>query len=122
MVNPQAPATVQDGTMKRLLAPIFVLALAGCGTLRPVPESPAAVPADTAPESPKQATERREKASRPTYNLTGYPPAVREGYIDGCESAKGSAYARKDAHRMAADGQYAMGWNDGFGICKAQLK
>lgn len=108
--------------MKRLLVPILLLALAGCGTLRPAPATPSAVPADTTPESPKQATERREKAARPTYNLTGYPPAVRDGYIDGCESAKGSAYARKDAQRMASDAQYSMGWNDGFGICKAQRK
>lgn len=73
--------------------------------------------APSAPENPVQAQERRERASKPTYNLTGYPPAVREGYIDGCETAKRSSYARKDAARFSADGQYSMGWNDGFGIC-----
>lgn len=70
------------------------------------------------PESAAQAAERRAKASRPAYNLSGYPPAVRDGYIDGCESAKRSSYARKDARRMSAEPQYAMGWNDGFSICK----
>jgi hypothetical protein len=79
------------------------LLLTACGTL--------------APETPQQAHEKRAKATRPTYNLTGYPPAVREGYIDGCETAKRSQYAHKDAKRMNDDGQYAMGWNDGYSIC-----
>ena len=42
---------------------------------------------------------------------------MREGYIDGCETAKGTRYGRKDAGRFASDAQYQMGWNDGFGIC-----
>lgn len=88
----------------------MLLLAVGCavGPPRPIP---------TTPESAAQAQERRAKASRPTYNLGGYPPAVREGYIDGCESAKGTQYARKDARRFAADAQYSMGWNDGFSIC-----
>jgi hypothetical protein len=47
---------------------------------------------------------------------------VRDGYIDGCETAKKTQYARKDAKRMAADAQYEMGWNDGFGICSPAKK
>jgi hypothetical protein len=90
---------------------MLVLA-AGCATHPYVPPSE--------PETPVQAQERRVKASRPTYNLTGYPPAVREGYIDGCESAKHSEYARKDAGRFASDPQYSMGWNDGNSICGAK--
>ena len=97
--------------MRRLLPLLLLIAAAGCA-VRPV----SSLPPDR-PESPTQATERRTKASRPAYNLAGYPPAVREGYIDGCESAKRSEYARKDAKRIAADPQYEMGWNDGFGIC-----
>ena len=92
------------------LAVAFVLVAAGCATVRP-----AAIP--TQPESAKQAQERRSHAARPTYNLAGYPPAVRDGYIDGCESAKHTHYARKDIKRMSDDAQYAMGWNDGYGIC-----
>jgi hypothetical protein len=42
---------------------------------------------------------------------------VRDGYIDGCESAKRSSYGRKDEKRFAADAQYEMGWRDGFSIC-----
>jgi hypothetical protein len=97
--------------IRRLAAASIALALAGCAA------RPGAGP-DTAPESRAQAEQRREQASRPAYNLAGYPPAVREGYIDGCETAKGTRYGRKDAPRFAADAQYQMGWNDGFGICK----
>src|SRR5678816_4260569 len=79
--------------------------------------APPLAPPPSQPEAPKAAQERREKASRPTYNLTGYPPAVREGYIDGCESAKKTQYARKDVRRMDADPQYSMGWNGGFSFC-----
>ena len=89
-----------------------LLLLAGCGVVPPR----SSVPPDR-PESVAQAKERRLKAERPKYNLAGYPPGVREGYIDGCESAKGSAYARKDAKRMASDPQYEMGWKDGNAIC-----
>ena len=96
---------------RRLALASIALALAGCAA-RPVAVQPV-----TTPETPAQAEVRREHASRPTYNLAGYPPAVREGYIDGCETAKGTRYGRKDAKRFADDGQYQMGWNDGFGIC-----
>jgi hypothetical protein len=92
-----------------LLAPAL---LAAACAVRPVDTTP-----PDQPETPVQAQERRTKASRPAYNLTGYPPAVRDGYIDGCESAKRSAYARRDAQRFSADAQYSMGWNDGFSIC-----
>ena len=98
--------------VRRLALVSIALALAGCAA-RPV-----AVRPNTAPESPAQAEQRREQASRPKYNLAGYPPAVREGYIDGCETAKQSEFARKDARRFASDPQYEMGWNDGFGICR----
>jgi hypothetical protein len=99
-------------SFRRHLLVLSVLVLAGCAA-RPV-----AVRPNTAPETPAQAEQRREHASRPTYNLAGYPPAVREGYIDGCETAKRTQYGRKDAKRFAEDGQYQMGWNDGFSICK----
>jgi hypothetical protein len=96
--------------MRRHGAILLSVFAAGCAAMHPVPE-PLKV------ETPGEAAERRARAARPTYNLTGYPPAVREGYIDGCESAKKTDYARKDAPRFAADPQYSMGWNDGFSIC-----
>ena len=100
-----------NNAVRRLLLLAPALLAAGCAVRS------AAIIAPDRPETPVQAQERRTKASRPTYNLSGYPPAVREGYIDGCESAKRSEFARKDAQRFAADAQYSMGWNDGFGIC-----
>ena len=96
--------------MRRLAYVLLVFLVAGCAARGPVVRDRA--------ESPAQAEQRRAEASRPKYNLAGYPPAAREGYIDGCESAKGTAYARKDMARFAADSQYSTGWNDGFGICK----
>jgi len=99
--------------MRRHISFAVALLAAGCAVITPAPQ-----PIPDKPETPAQAATRRTQASRPAYNLTGYPPAVRDGYIDGCESAKRSAYARKDAKRMAADSQYSMGWNDGFAICK----
>ena len=91
--------------MPRHLLFALLLAAAGCAS---IPEGK---------ETTAQATARRAEAPRPAYNLAGYPPAARDGYIDGCESAKRSGYAHKDAKRMADDAQYAMGWNDGYEIC-----
>jgi hypothetical protein len=44
-------------------------------------------------------------------NLSGYPPAFRQGYADGCASAGGRA--TRDEVRFKADVQYAWGWRDG---------
>ena len=101
--------------IRRLLCLALAAASAGCVSVRPPP-----VPEPLRVETPAQAIERRANASRPAYNLAGYPAAVREGYIDGCETAKKSDYARKDAKRFATEPQYSMGWNDGFGICGSQ--
>ena len=49
-------------------------------------------------------------------NLSGFPPAFKSGYADGCSSA--AATPRKDAARFRTDAQYAQGWRDGFDICK----
>jgi hypothetical protein len=91
--------------MRRPLLLALALCAAGCAAF---PERA---------ETPTQAAERRAEAPRPAYNLAGYPPAARAGYIDGCETAKHSEYGHKDAQRMASDPQYAMGWNDGYSIC-----
>lgn len=91
--------------MDRSAALILAVTLAACAALPPAPETPA------------QAGERRAGAPRPVYNLAGYPPAAREGYIDGCETARKSPYAYKDEKRFAADAQYRTGWNDGLSIC-----
>lgn len=93
--------------MRRRLPALTSLLLAACATLPPPPKA----------ETPAQAQQRRAEAPRPGYNLSGYPPSVRDGYIDGCETARKSTYGRKDERRMISDAQYSMGWNDGFMIC-----
>ncbi len=52
----------------------------------------------------------------PPVNLSGFPPAFREGYADGCNTARGSA--KQDAARMKTDGSYTQGYNDGLSGCK----
>jgi hypothetical protein len=95
--------------MRRPATLLFPILLSSCAVLQPTPPPT---------ETPAEASERRAKAPRPAYNLAGYPPATRDGYIDGCESARKSAYGRKDDKRYAAEGQYRTGWDDGFSICK----
>lgn len=51
----------------------------------------------------------------PNVNLSGYPLAFRQGYADGCASAKGRQL--RDEARMKGEAQYALGWRDGKDIC-----
>jgi len=89
----------------RLIAAIFMVSmLAGCATME----------WDQRPAGPLPPS------TRPTYNLSGYPPAFKDGYIDGCETAKKTAYGYKDERRLSADTQYRAGWNDGFSLCRGK--
>ena len=86
----------------RLIAAVFLITtFAGC----------AATEQSERPSGPLPAT------TRPVYNLTGYSPAFKDGYIDGCETAKKTRFGFKNKSRFAADAQYKLGWNDGFSIC-----
>ncbi|HET9701058.1 MAG TPA: hypothetical protein VFP70_09070 [Burkholderiales bacterium] len=51
-------------------------------------------------------------------NLSGFPPEFREGYSDGCNSARSLVATKKDEKRMKSDPQYAAGWRDGYDMCK----
>jgi hypothetical protein len=51
-------------------------------------------------------------------NLSGFPPAFRDGYADGCRSAKPLTLRRRDEARFAKDAQYASGWRDGYDVCR----
>ena len=51
----------------------------------------------------------------PPMNLSGYSPAFRAGFTDGCDSARGTH--RRDDQRFRGDTQYAQGWDDGRSIC-----
>jgi len=57
--------------MRRPASLLLPFLLASCALLAPAP----------AEETPAQAAQRRAKAPPPTYNLAGYPPATRDGYI-----------------------------------------
>lgn len=52
----------------------------------------------------------------PGVNLSGYPPAFRAGYADGCNSV--NAAKKRDEPRFKSDADYARGWQDGYDICK----
>lgn len=95
--------------------------LISCAT-QPLPPEPVDIPIKTEPEVEVKEREPGPlpASTRPTYNLSGYPAATRQGYIDGCETAKKTKYAFKDPKRYASDGQYQMGWNDGFDICNVK--
>lgn len=56
-------------------------------------------------------------ASRPApnVNLSGYTAAFKDGYADGCDSARGTQ--RRDAKRYGGETDYMMGWNDGHAMC-----
>lgn len=86
---------------KKLLA-VLAIALTACTV---APERPAEKPA------PKPKPESAQAG----INLSGYPREFREGYADGCASARGSL--KKDEARYKSDTQYAAGWKDGMGIC-----
>ena len=87
--------------------------LSGCTLMAPIMPPPKNEMRPAGPLPP---------STRPTYNLSGYPAATREGYIDGCETAKKTRYGQKNEARYASDGQYQMGWNDGFDLCQTKAK
>jgi hypothetical protein len=53
--------------------------------------------------------------SGPNVNLSGYPPAFKDGFRDGCDSLRGSY--RRDPARFGKDNDYTLGWQDGYSIC-----
>ncbi len=87
--------------MRLIAAVLLIFTIAGCATTAP----------DQRPAGPLPAS------TRPSYNLAGYSPAFKDGYTDGCETAKKTRYGLKDERRFSADNQYRMGWNDGFSLC-----
>lgn len=50
-------------------------------------------------------------------NLAGFPPAYKQGYADGCSSARAVLGSTKNAKRFKSDRQYAQGWRDGADVC-----
>lgn len=62
------------------------------------------------------AQSRNSSSSQPAVNLSGYSPAFRHGYNDGCDSARASL--RRNEKRYLGDSDYKMGWNDGHSVCQ----
>ena len=91
--------------MRSIAACLLITALAGCAATEQASSS-------------ARSSEPVRPSAKPIYNLAGYPPAFKDGYTDGCETAKKSAYALKDKRRFANDKQYRLGWNDGFSLCR----
>lgn len=86
--------------------------LAGCASLPGGPATPGAQPASV----PAARTHAQDPAPPANVNLSGYPLAFRQGYADGCTSARQGG-EQKDATRWGADMQYRQGWTDGHAIC-----
>jgi hypothetical protein len=92
----------------------FALAIGGCAQM---PAGPGGRPADSLPErqtAPPIAP--NVEPPPPPVNLSGFPLPYRQGYADGCASANGPE--RKDATRIGSDGNYRVGWQDGFALCR----
>ncbi len=49
-------------------------------------------------------------------NQSGFSAAFKQGYADGCDSAR--AARRRDEQRYEKDADYMMGWNDGSSACR----
>ena len=89
--------------MARLIAIMTILVIAGCASPSANKKMKPLVPLVS--------------STLPTYNLAGYRPAFKDGYIDGCETAKKSSYGLKDEKRFAEENQYRNGWKDGYNLC-----
>lgn len=94
-------------TVTRLLPVFFTLMLAGCAGWAPWSTS-----------QPSQPSQPARQPSQSQVNLSGYSATFRQGYNDGCDSARTSM--RRDEKRYLGDGDYKMGWNDGHSMCQAR--
>jgi len=102
-----AGVTVGKSTMRIRLLAVGAALIAGCAGQQTSPTQPAETP-----PTPKPPT-----AAKPGINLSGYSPAFRAGYADGCNSVDAGARKRDEA-RFKAETDYAQGWRDGNDICK----
>jgi len=64
-------------------------------------------------------TETRPGAKNPetvtrSINLAGYPPDFQKGFKEGCDVARSGG---SRSAKPKGDGQYAVGWNDGYDYC-----
>ncbi|MDR2710116.1 MAG: membrane lipoprotein lipid attachment site-containing protein [Burkholderiales bacterium] len=105
--------------MKRLLFSFVILtALAGCAADH-FAQKPASSSGNGGFVGAPVETPSAVEPPKPKYNLSGFPLTYRQGYDDGCNSAKDGAQGaeRKDAQRFAHDANYRTGWQDGYALC-----
>ncbi len=93
-----------------LVMVMIILLISACSSVPSKQQTPS--------KKPERPSGTLPESAKPKYNLTGYPLNTQQGYIDGCETAKRSSWAFKDLNRYEKDGQYRMGWDDGFALCK----
>ena len=79
---------------RTVLALTGLVIATGCATVAPAPEKAAPVPPNREPPPPN-------------VNLDGFPLPYRQGYADGCASARGAE--RKDGARFGSDPNYRTG-------------
>jgi len=60
---------------------------------------------------------RQATPAKPGVNLAGFPPAFRDGYADGCNSARLLVGVKRNEERFKSDSLYAQGWRDGNDVC-----
>ncbi len=70
------------------------------------------------PSGDADSTGRTAPRTNANVNLSGYPPAFKDGFSDGCESFRGNY--RRDNSRFGKDNDYTLGWQDGYSICRRQ--
>jgi hypothetical protein len=98
----------------RIFALMLLAFVAGCASVPPA-QPPAAPPA--APSAPAKPAPYVEPPPPPV-NLQGFPPSYRLGFGDGCATGRGTE--KKDPVRFGNDGNYRVGWQDGFAQCRKQ--
>ena len=104
-----------DMTLASALRRTVALLRAGCAVaLIALVAACAMAPPAPAPVAPPVPANREPPP--PNVNLSGFPLPYRQGYADGCASAKGAE--RKDGERFGSDPNYRTGWQDGVTLCK----
>lgn len=88
---------------------VLMLICAGCATQ---PRS------SSEPSRSSRPAQSAPSAAQPPVNLSGYSPAFKQGYTEGCASARGAT--RRDDARYRSDTDYMMGWSDGYSVCQSR--
>jgi hypothetical protein len=86
--------------MRAVAALAFAVFLGACASL---------------PSGRSESSDRPASRSAPNVNLSGYNAAFKEGYADGCDTAR--VAQRRNAQRYGTDTDYTMGRNDGRTMC-----